>query len=100
MTEKSDAEAADAGTAFPVVGLGASAGGVEALSSFFAAVPAGSGMAYVVVTHVGPGHDAMLHEILGRHAAIRVRRATDGQELQPDHAYVMSAAAALTVHGN
>ena len=75
MTETSDGDLTDAGTAFPVVGLGASAGGVEALSTFFAAVPADSGMAYVVVTHVGPGHAAVLDEILGRHAAIPILRA-------------------------
>ena len=85
---------------FPVVGLGASAGGVEALSSFFAAVPAATGMAYVVVTHLGPGHEALLDEILGRQAAIPILRAVEGQALQPDHAYVLSAAAALTLKGN
>src|SRR3954451_1186415 len=100
MTERSDAASPEAGAAFPVVGLGASAGGVEALSAFFAAVPPDTGMAYVVVTHLGPGHEAMLDEILGRQAAIPILRVADDQELQPDHAYVLSAAASLTLRAN
>jgi two-component system, chemotaxis family, CheB/CheR fusion protein len=94
------ARAGDERPGFPVVGLGASAGGVEALSSFFAAVPAATGMAYVVVTHLGPGHEALLDAILGRQAAIPILRAVDGQALQPDHAYVLSAAATLTLREN
>ena len=52
---------------FPIVGIGASAGGVEALEGFFRAVPPESGMAYVVVTHLGSGHVSILPEIIGRH---------------------------------
>ncbi len=51
---------------FPIVGIGASAGGVEALAQFFGAVPADNGMAFVVVTHLAPDHESMLAEILGR----------------------------------
>jgi chemotaxis response regulator CheB len=50
----------------PIVGIGASAGGVEALEQFFRAVPADHGMAFVVVTHLSPSHESMLAEILGR----------------------------------
>ena len=68
---------------FPVVGLGASAAGVEALSTFFAAVPADAGLAYVVVTHLGPGHEALLDAILGRKATIPILRAAEGQRCSP-----------------
>ena len=50
----------------PIVGIGASAGGVEALEQFFKAVPADHGMAFVVVTHLSPSHESMLAEIIGR----------------------------------
>ena len=50
----------------PIVGIGASAGGVEALGAFFRAVPADNGMAFVVVTHLPPDRDSLLAEILGR----------------------------------
>ena len=84
----------------PVMGLGASAGGGEALSIFLAAVPADSGLAYVVVTHLGSGREAVLDLILGRQAAIPILRVVDGQMLQPDHASVLSAAASLSLRDN
>lgn len=83
------------GAAPAVVGIGASAGGVEALSKFFRAVPADSGLAYVVVTHLGPGRDSMMPEILGKAAAIPVLHAEDGQVPAPNHAYVLATAASL-----
>ena len=53
---------------FPVVGIGASAGGIQALEEFFTSVDPDSGMAYVVVQHLSPDHTSMLGEILGRDA--------------------------------
>ncbi|MBV8504360.1 MAG: hypothetical protein JOZ11_00875, partial [Alphaproteobacteria bacterium] len=61
-----------------IVGLGASAGGVEALEQFFKAVPADSGLAFVVVTHLPPGYESMLAEILGRSTRMPVFHARDG----------------------
>ncbi len=81
----------------PIVGIGASAGGVEALSALFRAVPADSGLAYVVVVHLGAGRESLLPEILARHAVIPVVTPRDSEPLRPDHAYVLSADAALTV---
>jgi len=54
----------DAAENFLVVGIGASAGGVRALRSFFANVPAHTGMAYVVILHLSPDHDSQLAEVL------------------------------------
>jgi two-component system CheB/CheR fusion protein len=72
-----------------VVGIGASAGGVEALTDFFANVSAGAGMAYLVVLHLLPGHISRLPEIIGRIASITVVQATNGATIEPDHAYVI-----------
>jgi two-component system, chemotaxis family, CheB/CheR fusion protein len=83
--------------AFPVVGIGASAGGVEALTSFLRAVPADSGLAYVVVTHLGPGRESMLQNILAQVANVPVEHAVDGEPLRPDHVYVLASAASLLV---
>ncbi|MBY0331975.1 MAG: PAS domain-containing protein [Acetobacteraceae bacterium] len=80
-----------------VVGIGASAGGVEALSSFFHAVPPDSGLAYVVVTHLGPGRDSLLPEILAKAAPIPVRRAADGEVPEANHVYTLATAATLTL---
>src|ERR1039458_2551792 len=63
---------------FPVVGLGASAGGLEALEKFFSHVPADCGMAFVVVTHQHPGHTSLLPELVGKCTRLRVKVAADG----------------------
>ncbi|MEQ1516810.1 MAG: chemotaxis protein CheB [Usitatibacteraceae bacterium] len=72
-----------------MVGLGASAGGLEALEQFFHAVPADSGMAYVVVQHLDPSHSSLLTEILQRSTQIPVSEATDQIVVSSDHVYVI-----------
>jgi two-component system CheB/CheR fusion protein len=72
----------------PIVGLGASAGGLEALEKFFARVPADGGMAFVVVTHLHPGHTSLLPELLGKCTRMRVRPATDGVAVEPNTVYM------------
>ncbi|HEX6211253.1 MAG TPA: chemotaxis protein CheB, partial [Methylomirabilota bacterium] len=71
-----------------VVGVGASAGGLEALEEFFDAVPAESGLAFVVISHQRPGHVSLLPELLGKHATIPVVEAASGVRLQADHVYL------------
>lgn len=73
---------------FPVVGIGASAGGLEALQEFVEHLPTDTGMAFIVVTHQHPGHTSLLPELLGRKANVPVVEATDGVQLQPNHLYV------------
>src|SRR5258706_6967653 len=68
---------------FPIVGLGASAGGLESLEKFFAHVPADCGLAFVVVTHQHPGHTSLLPELLGKSTRLRVRVAADGMVVEP-----------------
>lgn len=75
--------------AFPVVGIGASAGGLEALEQFLAGVPARSGMAYVVVQHLDPTHKGMMPELLQRATKLPVMQASDGLKVRPDHVYVL-----------
>src|SRR5262245_2218290 len=77
------------GLAFPVVGIGASAGGLEALHAFFSHVPERSGMAFVVVQHLDPTHQGMLPELLQRSTRMPVRQATDILKVEPDHVYVI-----------
>ncbi|MFP4048747.1 MAG: CheR family methyltransferase [Desulfovermiculus sp.] len=73
----------------PVVGIGASAGGLDALKAFFAQVSQKSGMAYIVVMHLAPHQPSMLPELLQKVTAIPVTVASDGQSLLPDHVYVV-----------
>jgi two-component system, chemotaxis family, CheB/CheR fusion protein len=79
------------------VGLGASAGGLEALQQFIANVPPASGMAYVVVQHLDPTHKAMLTELLQRATAMPVHEATESMRAEPDMVYVIPASTELTV---
>src|SRR5262245_11844849 len=65
-----------------VVGIGASAGGIEALREFFAAVPADLGLAYVVVVHLAPHHESELAAILARRTSMSVVEVNDSQQLE------------------
>src|SRR5437868_5416614 len=83
-----------------VVGVGASAGGVEALSQLFASLPDPINAAFVVVTHLGPHRETMLAEILARHTSMPVLNATDGAEMAAGHVYVLPSDSVLTLSGN
>lgn len=82
---------------FPVVGLGASAGGIPALEGFFKGVPDSSGMGFVIVTHLNPERESLLHEIIGRYTGMSVKMAEDNMEVLPDTVYVMPQNAILTI---
>ncbi len=73
---------------FPVVGIGASAGGVEALNAFFDGLPRENGMAFVVVQPLPPERESLMAEILARHTHLPVLQVTGGLTLQADHVYV------------
>ena len=74
---------------FPIVGIGASAGGLEALEEFFRHVPAGSGLAFVVVQHLDPTHKGLLPELLQRATGMPVHQIKDRTRVQPDCVYVI-----------
>lgn len=78
-----------AGVPYPIVALGASAGGLEAFEAFFRAMPADSGIAFVLVQHLDPGHASMLVEILQRTTSMRVVEATDQMPVRPDQVHVI-----------
>ncbi len=75
--------------AFPIVGIGASAGGLEALELFLQNVPAGSGMAFVIVQHLDPTHKGIMVELLQRATAMKVVQVQDRMKVEPDQVYVI-----------
>ena len=81
-----------------VVGIGASAGGLEASKSLLAAVPASNGMAFVLVMHLDPSHESHIAEILRTITAMPVAQVSGQQRLEPDHVYVIAPSASLEVH--
>ena len=81
----------------PVVGIGASAGGLEALQEFLGALGSETGMAYVVVQHLAPSHDSMLTEILSRSTSMPVHEAEQAMKVRPDNVYVIPPARDMTI---
>ena len=82
---------------FPIVGVGASAGGVEALEGFFSGMPSQPGLAFVIVTHLSPERESMLHQIVARYTNLPVNIVTDGIPVEIDNIYVLPADAILSI---
>jgi two-component system, chemotaxis family, CheB/CheR fusion protein len=74
---------------FPVVGIGASAGGLDAFKKLLKAIPENSGMAYVLVQHLDPNHESLLPDLLQKVTDIPVIEITDDMRVEPNHIYVI-----------
>src|SRR6266478_9045101 len=74
---------------FPIVGIGASAGGLEAFTQFLKALGAGTEMGYVLVQHLDPSHESALTELLAKTTEMPVREVTDAAPVKPNHVYVI-----------
>ena len=98
MPEKDHAPKVAEPAEFPVVGIGASAGGLEALEQFFSAVPPRSGMAFVVIQHLDPTHPSAMASLLKRHTAMPVAEAEE-RAVEPDHVYVMPPTKIVSLAG-
>ena len=89
-----------ASRSFPIVGLGASAGGLEALEQFLGHVPKGCGLGFVVVQHLDPTHKGIMVELLQRNTAMPVVQIKDRMKIEPDHVYVIPPNRDLSIlHG-
>ncbi|MFZ5962416.1 CheR family methyltransferase [Thalassococcus sp. BH17M4-6] len=80
-----------------VVGIGASAGGLEALNEMVAAIPERSGLAFVIVQHLSPDHPSIMDELLASHTALPVRKIKDGMQIAPDCIFVIPAGPSLEI---
>ncbi|HEX6810401.1 MAG TPA: chemotaxis protein CheB [Planctomycetota bacterium] len=87
------------GGPFPIVGLGASAGGLEALEEFFSRMPKDAGVGFVVVTHLHAGQPSMLAELLGRKTAMPVVEVGGDTAVCPDHVYTVKPGFNLSILG-
>ena len=72
-----------------IVGVGASAGGLNALQCLFDGIPPDTGAAYVVVQHLSPNFNTLMDELLSKHSDMTVKLADDGEEIKPNTVYVM-----------
>lgn len=83
---------------FYVVGIGASAGGLEALQNFFKAMTSNIGAAFVVVQHLSPDHKSLMDELLSRCTTMIVKAAQDGQKVMPNHVYLIPPGKDLSIY--
>ncbi len=83
-----------------VIGIGGSAGAIEVLRDFFQLMPADSGMAFVVVLHLSPGHESTLSQLLQNSTSMRVIQVTQVEKIEPNTVYVIPPNAHLSMRGN
>ena len=77
-------------TSFPVIGLGASAGGLQPLKVFFTHMPADTGMAFVVIMHLSPKHESHAATLLQATTEMPVTQVTQAVKVEPNHVYVIA----------
>ena len=82
---------------FPVVGLGASAGGLDAFKRFFHAMPPNNGMSFVLIQHLDPKHESMMVDLLTGHTPMKVQQAADGMRLERNHVYLIPPGAYVAI---
>src|SRR5580658_5443152 len=82
---------------FPIVGVGASAGGLEALSAFLKALPARTGMAVVVIQHLAPQHESALTQLLSKATSMPVLEVSHGMPVERNHVYVIPPDKIMTI---
>jgi len=88
------------GKSFPIVGIGASAGGLEACTKLLESLPPDTGMAFVLVQHLAPTKDSILAELLSKATSMPVREVQDGMKVEPNHVYVIPPNTLMAVfHG-
>ena len=83
---------------FPIVGIGASAGGLEALEQFFDNMPFDSGMAFVIIQHLDPTHEGIMVELLQRITKMKVNKVTDHLLVNPNQVYVIPPNKSMTLY--
>src|SRR5688572_977535 len=81
------------------VGIGASAGGLDALERFFDQVPRDSGMAFVVVQHLSPAFKSLMDELLRRHTELPIHLVEDGMTVEPNHVYLIPPGKEMIISG-
>jgi len=81
---------------FPVVGIGASAGGLDAFKRLLKGIPEDSGMAYILVQHLDPDHESILADLLQKVTKVPVQEITDNIHVEPDHIYIIPSNKLLT----
>ena len=85
------------GASFPIVGIGASAGGLEAFMQLLGALPLDTGMGFVLVQHLDPDHESALTQILSRATSLPVREITNNEPVKPNHVHIIPRDTTLSI---
>ena len=85
--------------AFPIVAIGASAGGLDACTRLIGSLPARTGMAFILIQHLDPNHESMMADLLAKHTSMTVAQASDGDTIAPEHVYIIPPGTYLSVAG-
>lgn len=88
------------GESLHVVGVGASAGGLEAIEVLFDNIAVGTQAAYVVIQHLSPDFNSLMDQLLARHTSLSIHRAEDGMLVEADHIYLLPPRKEMTIHGH
>src|ERR1041385_9138814 len=82
-----------------VVGIGASAGGLDAIERFFDNVPKATGFAFVIVQHLSPDFKSLMDELLSRHTQLPIHLVENGMRVEPDHVYLIPPKKEMIISG-
>ena len=82
-----------------IVGIGASAGGLEAINAFFESVPANSGLSFVLIQHLSPDYKSMMPELLAKHTTLNINKVTDAVTVEPNTIYTIPADKNISISG-
>ena len=84
----------------PIVGIGASAGGLETLNAFFSVMPSDSNMAFVIIQHLSPKHKSIMASLMDKHTRMTVREIEDSTKLEPNHVYLNPPGKNVSIFNN
>ncbi len=97
MTEPEVTEGVTIPASTYIVGIGASAGGLNALEHFFDVMPTDSGMAFVIIQHLSPDFKSLMDDLLSRHTSMNIHRVTNGIDLKPNSIYLIPPKTMMTI---
>ena len=101
LAKKSKAnKKSDKDVKIPIVGIGASAGGLETLNAFFSIMPSDSNMAFVIIQHLSPKHKSIMASLMDKHTRMTVSQIEDGTKLEPNHVYLNPPGKNVSIFNN
>jgi len=99
-SDMNESSGLDLSNLVPVAAIGASAGGLEPIETFFDTMPTDSGCAFVIIQHLSPDFRSLMDELLARHSSMNIHRVVDGMTIEPNSIYLNPPRSVMTIEGN